>query len=94
MYPAAYNVLGIALKFLHDLTGAKKAFEKALELDLKMVEAQINLGTVFGLCGQWKKALRCFGRALAIEPNSAPALNNRGNVFCKEGSFDKGKMIF
>ncbi len=79
-YPQAHNVLGIALKSLNDLDGAKTAFKRAIKLDPKMIEAKINLGLVFGMLGYWEKALRCYDQALEISPNSAEAFNNRGNA--------------
>ncbi len=45
----AYNGLGIIAMRTHDLTGARKDFEHAVQLDPNYVEAQLNLGI---LCTQ------------------------------------------
>ena len=79
-YPKAHNILGVALKFLNDFTGAEKSFRKAIELDKTMTEAQVNLGTVLEMSYQWDSALECYEKALDINPNSAEAWNNRGHI--------------
>jgi len=60
------------------LAEARRALEQALALDPASAEAWNELGGVEQAEGQDKKALECFGRALAAQPDLVYALLNAG----------------
>ena len=49
----------------------------------------VSRGCVIGLTGRWGEAIEDFDRALALQPNSGWALNNRGYARAKLGAFDE-----
>ena len=51
---------------------------KALALDARRVDARINYATALLSLGRAAEAFQEFERVLAVRPNSAPALVNRG----------------
>lgn len=67
------NTLGVALVHLRKFPQAQAAFEDALRLNPRLVQAEVNLGNVLGTQGQDAAAAEHFHRALALDPNSADA---------------------
>ena len=64
-YALAYNALGLAAIQRQNLPEARTNFEKALELDPDLVEAQLNLGLIYRMAGENTKAKACFEAFLA-----------------------------
>jgi tetratricopeptide (TPR) repeat protein len=64
-YALAYNALGLAAIQRQNPPGARAYFEKALELDPDLVEAQLNLGLIYRMAGEDTKAKACFQAFLA-----------------------------
>jgi arylsulfatase A-like enzyme/Flp pilus assembly protein TadD len=59
-YAAAYNGLGLVFIRRQDLSAARIHFEKAVQLDPDLLEAQLNLGRVYKIMGANTKARACF----------------------------------
>jgi arylsulfatase A-like enzyme/Flp pilus assembly protein TadD len=64
-YPLAYNGLGLVSIEKHDLRAAREYFEKAVQLDADLLEAQLNLGRIYRIEGANALARRCFEAFLA-----------------------------
>jgi arylsulfatase A-like enzyme/tetratricopeptide (TPR) repeat protein len=64
-YSLAYNGLGLVSIEKHDLLGARGYFEKAVQLDGELLEAQLNLGRIYKIQGANTSARRCFEAFLA-----------------------------
>jgi arylsulfatase A-like enzyme/cytochrome c-type biogenesis protein CcmH/NrfG len=64
-YAAAYNGLGLVSIQRQDPATARAYFEKAVQLDPDMVEAQLNLGLIYKMAGDIPRARTCFEAFLA-----------------------------
>ena len=62
---AAYNGMGLIAIQRQDATQARGYFEKAVELDPDLIEAQLNLGLIYRMAGEGAKARTCFETFLA-----------------------------
>jgi tetratricopeptide (TPR) repeat protein len=64
-YPLAYNGLGLAAVRKQDMNAARGYFEKAVQLDPDLLEAQLNLGRIYKMIGANTRARQCFEAFLA-----------------------------
>lgn len=64
-YAPAYNALGLAAIQRQNPAAARGNFEKAVEFDPDLVEAQLNLGLIYRMAGEDAKAKACFQTFLA-----------------------------
>jgi arylsulfatase A-like enzyme/Flp pilus assembly protein TadD len=62
---AAYNGLGLIAIQRQDPGTARGYFEKAVQLDPGLIEAQLNLGLIYRMAGESAKARACFETFLA-----------------------------
>lgn len=67
----AWNNLGVLLHEAKDPIRALNCFEKAINLNTKMIAAWFNQGCVLFDLRQEKDALDCFEKALNLEPKNA-----------------------
>jgi tetratricopeptide (TPR) repeat protein len=74
-----YN-LGLDLEE-EDPERAPEAYQRAIALDPGNVDAYVNLGRLFQLCGQIKQARKLYRLALERKPEHALALYNLGTIF-------------
>jgi Tfp pilus assembly protein PilF len=84
----AYIQLGAALRQQKDLAGAEKALTKGLELSPDAPSAgaaEYELAKAYMDMGQWQKAEPYATKAVASEPNFAPARLLLGNICLKKG---------
>ena len=72
----AFDVWGLVLIDLDRKEDARKAFENALAIDDSVSRIWNNLGTLNFIEGDRKEAVRCFERALTLNPYNADALYN------------------
>jgi len=73
--------------FIHEkYSEAIKAYDMALELDPKYVNAWINKGTAFFKLGRYEEAIEAFNQVLKIDPQHADAWNRKGVVLKKIGN--------
>jgi len=61
----AHNGLGLVSIQKHDLTAARGYFEKAVQLDPELLEAQLNLGRIYKIMGLNDRARASFKAFLA-----------------------------
>ncbi len=64
-YGAAYNGLGVIAIQRQDANAARGYFEKAVEDDPDLADAQLNLGLLYKMAGDRGKARRCLEAFLA-----------------------------
>jgi arylsulfatase A-like enzyme/Flp pilus assembly protein TadD len=64
-YGTAYNGLGVIAIQKQDPTTARGYFEKAVQLDPDLADAQLNLGLIYKMAGDRERARACFQAFLA-----------------------------
>jgi choline-sulfatase len=69
-YAPAYNGLGLASIRKQDLSAARGYFEKAVQLDPDLLEAQLNLGRIYKMIGANTRARVCFETFLKKAPRT------------------------
>lgn len=67
---AAYNGLGLIAIGRRDTAAARVHFERAVELDPDLVEAQLNLGLIYKMDGDIARAKQCFQAFVAKAPRA------------------------
>ena len=61
-------------------------FNKALQLNPRLVFAWFNIGNIFLECNDLKSALQCFDRAIELDPGFGEAYFNRGLTYLESGN--------
>lgn len=69
-YAPSHNGLGLVSIQKKDLPSARVHFEKAVQLDPDLLEAQLNLGRIYKIMGDNKRARACFEAFLARAPRA------------------------
>lgn len=69
-YAGAHNGLGLVAIRKQDLPSARTHFEKAVQLDPQLWEAQLNLGRAYKILGDTKRARATFEAFLAKAPRA------------------------
>lgn len=88
------NKVGITELSLFHLDEAKKKFEKAVKLDHSYAEAANNLGVVFYIKRNYKKAIKEYQHALTDRPDSASFHSNLGSAYFAKKEFDKASAEY
>jgi predicted TPR repeat methyltransferase len=83
--PEVHNNLGLLHFTRGELDPAVTAYQRALTLRPRYVEALNNLGIARARQQQMDDAVRCFQDALAIQPDYVEALRNLGNAWLLQG---------
>jgi tetratricopeptide (TPR) repeat protein len=86
--PWGFYMLGLAAWKAGDLETAKKAFERALELDPDHVKAWLNLGRVYLDMGKPEDALTKIDEAMALDPESNVVYRLQGRAFHQLGRWE------
>jgi tetratricopeptide (TPR) repeat protein len=88
--PAAFHSnLGTAYQALGKFAEAGACYERALDRNPELAEAQMNLGVVLEAQGRHEPAEARFRRALALRPDLAEAHVNLGNILQAQGKLDE-----
>src|SRR5262247_4569725 len=69
---------GVELQQKGDLEGARAAYEAALKLIPRRIDALSNLGVIFAKWGQYDQAIIRYRQALAIDPKEHSIRLNLG----------------
>lgn len=69
-YAGAYNGLGLVSIRKQDLASARTQFEKAVQLDPQLWEAQLNLGRAYKILGDTRRARATFEAFVAKAPRA------------------------
>jgi tetratricopeptide (TPR) repeat protein len=64
-------------------------YNQAIALDPDCVDANYNLGVVYGNKGMYEESIAAYNRVIAISPRHAQAHNNLGSAYEKKGMADK-----
>ena len=82
---------GVQLQQAGDLAGAARAYEAALKLSPRRIDALSNLGLAYGGLHQYDRAIRSFESALAIDPKQPTVLFNLGLTHVQAGQFENAR---
>ena len=92
--PVAHLNLGYALGERGDLEGARRHFERTLELRPQSPRAHVGLGNVLVGSGQPDAAVAHYRDALAMDPESEHALANLGFALAGQGRTDEAIALY
>jgi tetratricopeptide (TPR) repeat protein len=70
-YAPVYNVLGLVLLRMNEVTRALRQFRQAVELDDRFTEAHMNIGAITLGFRDYKTAEQSFAKVLALSPDAA-----------------------
>lgn len=84
-----HSVRGRTLADEGDFEGAVAAFEEALRVDPRNVEAHISLATIYMNTEDYDKAIEHAQAGLMYDPKSIEAWLSLGNIYDEMGEFDK-----
>jgi tetratricopeptide (TPR) repeat protein len=95
--PEVLNAKGVALFLQADLTGARTALEKAVNLadtsetinNRDVSQMHINLGSIYRDLDELELALGSYRRAVTLNPLSANAHKNVGNIQFRVGNCEE-----
>ena len=73
---------------------ARRAYQRAIELDPRAAGAWVNLGTLYYNLGQLDEAERCYRAVLAFDPRYALAHFNLGNVFDERKQWKEARFHY
>jgi tetratricopeptide (TPR) repeat protein len=79
---------GVELQQKGDLAGARLAYEEALKLSPRRVDALSNLGLVYLNLENNEKAIECFDQALFIKPELLPVRMFLGLAYYRANQFE------
>src|SRR5579872_4813226 len=82
---------GVRLQQAGDLAGARQAYEAALRLSPRRIDALSNLGLVYSGLHQYDRAVRSFEKALAIDPRQPAVLFNLGLTYLQGGQNENAR---
>lgn len=71
--PALYEIRGLLLEAQNDASGARLAYEQAIEIDAKNARALVGLGRIRADAGELEAGLELFRRAEQADPRLADA---------------------
>jgi tetratricopeptide (TPR) repeat protein len=80
--------MGVALTQLKQFDRARECLKKCLKLSPRNPHARMNLGVVYELKGNLKKALKNFNYAIDSMPLDVDLYAHRGHVFRLMGQYD------
>jgi tetratricopeptide (TPR) repeat protein len=82
---------GVYLQQSGDLTGARGAYEAALKLSPRRIDALSNLGLVYGGLRQYDRAVRTLERARDVDPRQPTVLFNLGLAYLQLGQNENAR---
>ncbi|NKE69926.1 tetratricopeptide repeat protein [Candidatus Manganitrophus noduliformans] len=92
--PTTYYQLGTVLDQKKEWREAIRAYQKAIELNPKMVEAYINLGVDYQKENQLEFSMKAFLEAMRLQPELAEAHNNLGYLYQQKGLVDLARLEY
>lgn len=73
---------------------AKKAFEKAIQLNSSNYKAYIHMAWSESMLRNFEKALELIDKALEISPNNAEAINVKGTIYYRTSDYRKAAELY
>src|SRR5439155_7482357 len=86
--------LGVELEKAGRLNDAVAAHERALAIDPNVVQAHVNLITLYGRLGDYDKAQQHFREAVRREPNNPEAHYDYGVLLFERSDHEKAEVEF
>jgi tetratricopeptide (TPR) repeat protein len=74
-----------------DLAGARQAYEAALKLAPRRIDALSNLGLTYAGLREYHLAVRSFQQALAVAPGQPAVLFNLGITYLQAGEYENAR---
>ena len=90
----AHFAHGNSLETAGDLSGARRAYERALALRPDFAEAGINLGALYVGEGRLEEAAAAFQKALKADPDRVEAMNNLGLIYREWGRLEEARELY
>jgi tetratricopeptide (TPR) repeat protein len=85
--------LGIAELAQQHFTDARRALERALQIDPKLADAEYQLGILADEQGSGEEAFRHFEHAVELQPQHARALAGLGRHYLQAGDLEKAQSL-
>ena len=82
---------GVHLQQSGDLAGARGAYEDALKLSPRRIDALSNLGLVYGGLHQYQRAVQTLEKAREIDPKQPTVLFNLGLAYLQSGQNENAR---
>ena len=73
---------------------AKKLYEKVIEINPNILNAQFNLGIIYEELNENEKAINCYEKVINLDPLFIHSYNNLGLIFRNLGEINKAKKYF
>ena len=69
------------------------AFEEALKMNPKNIDALLNLGNCHGMLGNYQKSIECNDKIISLSPNEERAYRNNAINYEKIGNLERSKQF-
>jgi len=90
----ALTLLGRCLSATGDLPGAGHYLSRAIEIDPTQATPYLHLGDVNVQIGRTQEALRCYRRAVQLQPGDVKILNGYAVALWGMGQLDEARSLF
>ena len=77
-----------------DLRKAYQYYQKAVELDPKLLDAFYNLANIYFVQKRFDLAEKAYARVIVQNPKDADAYNNLGVIYYRQGKPDKAREYY
>ncbi len=67
---------------------------EALDMDPLYIDAWVTLGNIHNSSNNNSEAMKCYTRAIELQPNEGRGFYSRGRIYMAEKQFDKGAADF
>ena len=89
-----HAALGWVMLYLDwNIAGAEREFAIAVQLSPNSSRARNGLGTLYGITGEFDRAIALFNEARVLDPLSSGFANNMANVSLGRGDFDTAERM-
>jgi len=92
-HAAALALLGQSLAATGDLPGAGNYLSRAIEIDPAQAHPYLHLGEINAQIGRTQEALRCFQRAVQLQPGDVNILNAYAVALWGMGQLEEARLL-
>jgi predicted TPR repeat methyltransferase len=90
----AFHVIGVCAVQRGDLVDGYEFMQKAEAMSLNTQEFYNNFGNLYNKLHKKDEAIRCYKKALELDPEYILAYNNMGNIYLKQGNLAQARTNF
>jgi len=96
LYTSPANLIGLGIEFARQRKWEQAAaeHEKALQIDPQLIRAHLNLISIYGRVGQFKKAEEHYRAAVRLDPNSYESHYDYGVLLEAQGKYQEAEEAF